>query len=281
MDLSAILIPIATIGGMGLLFGGGLGFAAIKFAVPVDEKVDAILNQLPGANCGGCGKAGCAAMAKAMADGECAPNACPVCNATQVEEIAKILGVEASTEEQKVAYVRCKGNPENAKQKFEYQGIKTCQDAQLVGGGSKMCAYGCLGYGSCEAVCSFGAIHMENNLPVIDTDQCKGCGKCALQCPRQVIDMVPISSNYHVNCVSKDKGKAVKEACKVGCIGCGLCTRQCEVGAIRIEESHAIIDYSLCVGCGKCEEKCPTKAISHLFEQQRVETPKTEESSPA
>ena len=278
MDLSAILLPVATIGGLGLLFGGGLGFAAIKFAVPVDERVTDILENLPGANCGGCGKAGCEAMAKAMVAGECSASSCPVCNAEQVAAIAKILGVEASTSEKKVAYVKCQGSHENAKQKFEYDGIMTCQDAQLVGGGSKMCAYGCLGYGSCEKACPFGAIHMENGLPVIDRSVCTGCGACEMQCPRHVIEVIPASSNYHVNCISQDKGKAVKEACKVGCIGCGLCMKQCEHGAICVENSHAKIQYDLCIGCGKCEVKCPTKAITHLLEQKE-ESIATEQSS--
>ena len=269
MDLSAILMPIITIGGMGLLFGGGLGYAAIKFAVPVDERVDEILTNLPGANCGGCGKAGCEAMAKAMVSGECMANACPVCNENQINAIAKILGVDASSSEKKVAYIRCRGNKEYAKIKFDYEGIETCQDAHLVGGGPKMCSYGCLGYGSCEKVCPFGAIQMKDGLPVINPSACTGCGACAAQCPRQVIDIVPANSTYHVNCVSKDKGKQVKEACTVGCIGCGICTKQCEVDAIKIENNHAVIQYELCVGCGKCEEKCPTKAITHLIKKEQ------------
>ena len=71
--------------------------------------------------------------------------------------------------------------------------------------------------------------------------------------------------SYHVNCASKDRGKEVKEVCRVGCIGCGLCIKQCEYGAIRLEEQCAIINPKLCVGCGKCSSKCPTQAISHLI----------------
>lgn len=267
MDLTAVMVPIVTIGGMALLFGGCLGFAAIKFAVPVDQKVTDILAHLPGANCGGCGKAGCEAMAKAMASGECEANACPVCNKEQVSEIAKILGTSATDTEKKVAYIRCQGSKEIAKEKFQYEGIKTCQDAQLVGGGPKMCSDGCLGYGSCEMTCPFGAITMSEGLPIVNAELCVGCGKCASQCPRQVIAIVPVTSNYHVNCISREKGKSVREACKKGCIGCGLCVRQCEVGAITLENNHAIIDYGKCISCGKCEAKCPTKAITHLFEE--------------
>lgn len=279
MVLSAILIPIATIGGMALVFGGCLGYAAIKFAVPVDERVAAVLENLPGANCGGCGKAGCEAMAKAMVAGECLASGCPVCNAQQIASISKILGVEQVEVEKKVAYVRCQGGRDQAKQKFQYEGQMTCKDAQLVGGGPKMCTYGCLGYGTCEAACSFKAITMVNGLPMINRELCTGCGNCATQCPRHIIEIIPLSSNYHVNCISQDKGKAVKEACKVGCIGCGLCVRQCEQGAIQIQDNHALIKYELCISCGRCEEKCPTKAISHLLEVGNKQSLKKETPS--
>jgi len=268
MDITAILSPIATIGGMGLLFGLGLGIAAKKFAVPVDERVEAIKECLPGANCGGCGQAGCEAMAKSIVSGESPVNGCPVCNTDQVAAIAKIMGQEAVAGEKKVAVVRCKGNHEVAGQKFIYAGNLTCQDASLIGGGPKLCAYGCLGYGSCMIACPFGAITMENGLPIINRERCVGCGACEKQCPRSVIHLVPISSSYHVDCISKDKGKDVKSACKVGCIGCGLCVKQCEQGAIRLEENHAVIDASLCIGCGKCSLKCPTKAISNLLDEK-------------
>lgn len=267
MDVSAILTPIVTIGAMGLVFGLGLGVAAKKFAVPVDERVDNIKENLPGANCGGCGFAGCEAMAKSIATGESEINACPVCNEAQIEALAKIMGIEANMTEKKVAVLRCKGNMENAKQKFEYAGIATCQDAHLLGGGPKLCSYGCLGYGSCIAQCQFGAMHMEKGLPVINRDKCVGCGACEKQCPRQVIHLVPVNSSYHVNCISKDKGKEVKAGCKVGCIGCGICVKQCEVDAIALKDNHAEIDASLCIACGKCSTKCPTKAISNLLDE--------------
>ena len=271
--LQGILTPVLFIGGIGLLFGIILGIAAKKFAVPVDERVEAIRECLPGANCGGCGLAGCDALAKAIASGGSPINGCPVCNSEQVAAIGKVMGIAAESGEKKIAVVRCKGNHEYAKVKFEYVGIQSCKDANLVGGGPKVCAYGCLGFGTCAAACPFGAIHMDEGLPVIDKEICVGCGACQKVCPRQVIHIQPISTSYHVNCVSKDKGKVVKDGCQVGCIGCGLCARQCEHDAITVVNNVAYIDSEKCVGCGKCMAKCPTRAISNLLDETFKEPP--------
>ena len=59
-------------------------------------------------------------------------------------------------------------------------------------------------------------------------------------------------------------GKDVKEKCTTGCIGCGICAKQCEAGAVTVENNIAHIDYEKCTGCGKCAEKCPQKII-HLM----------------
>ena len=265
MDISAIMYPILSIGGMGLLFGVGLGIAAKKFAVPVDERVENVKENLPGANCGGCGFAGCEALAKSIASGESKITACPVCNQSQIDAIAKVMGVEASTTEKCRAVVRCQGTHANAKSKYEYVGLQSCRDANLVGGGHKVCQYGCLGFGECKTACAFGAITMENGLPIINPKKCVGCGACKNVCPRSIITILPITASYQVHCVSKDKGKEVKVGCDVGCIGCGICAKQCAVGAITITNNLAEIDPEKCVHCGKCESKCPTNAILNLL----------------
>ena len=67
--LENILISIAIIGGLGLIFGLGLGIASKKFAVEKNETISKILDLLPGVNCGGCGKPGCDAFANALFEG--------------------------------------------------------------------------------------------------------------------------------------------------------------------------------------------------------------------
>ena len=67
-----------------------------------------------------------------------------------------------------------------------------------------------------------------------------------------------------VRCSSQDRGPAVKKVCTAGCIGCGICAKQCEQGAVTLENNLSRVDPEKCVGCGKCVEKCPTKSIRFL-----------------
>lgn len=265
MDITSILYPIAAISGLGALFGVGLGYASQKFAVEVDEKVEQVKDLLPGANCGGCGYAGCEAFAKAVVEGKMKPNACFVNSAEQITAIADILGTTVEILEKQRAMVACQGTPENAKEKNKYDGILDCRDAALLpGGGSKACSYGCLGLGSCERVCVFDAIRVINGIAVVDPEKCTACGTCVRTCPKHIIHLIPAKSTYHVNCMSHDKGKDAKSNCKVACIGCGICVRNCQVKAITMKDKVAEIDQSLCIDCGVCQEKCPTKAITQI-----------------
>lgn len=70
------MIALAILGGLGLLFGALLGVASIAFRVREDERVEKIIACLPGANCGGCGYAGCANFAQAVVDGTAAVGGC-------------------------------------------------------------------------------------------------------------------------------------------------------------------------------------------------------------
>jgi len=265
MDITSILYPVATISGLGLVFGAGLGFAAQKFAVEVDEKVEQVLEKLPGANCGGCGYAGCSAFANAVVEGKAKANACAVNNDENTKEIATILGTTVEISEKKRAMVACRGTNENAAEKNEYYGILDCRDAALIpGGGSKSCSYGCLGLGSCEKVCVFGAMSIKDGVAVVDPDKCTACGTCVRTCPKHIIHLIPAKSTYHVNCMSEDKGKDAKANCKVACIGCGICVKNCPVNAITMKNKVAFIDNSICISCGVCEEKCPTGAITQI-----------------
>ena len=120
MNITAILIAAAVIAVAGIIVGIGLGLFGEKFKVEVDEKEVAIREELPGNNCGGCGFAGCDALAKAIAEGKAPANACPVGGAHVGEKIAAILGVSAGAAEKKVAFVRCKGTCDKVKTLYNY-----------------------------------------------------------------------------------------------------------------------------------------------------------------
>lgn len=262
MDVTGVAIAAVVVGVIGLIIGLLLVMAAEKFKVEVDEKEIAVRKELPGNNCGGCGYAGCDALAKAIAAGEAAPNACPVGGSPVAEKISAILGVETTETEKKVAFVKCAGTCGVAKEKCVYTGIKDCRDAAVVPGkGAKRCSYGCMGFGSCVSECQFDAIHIVDGVAVVDPEKCVACGKCVQVCPNQLIELVPYKSTYHVTCNSQDKGKMVKENCDAGCLGCTLCVKQCPNGAISMVGNVAKIDYSKCTGCGICAEKCPAKII--------------------
>ena len=100
-----------------------------------------------------------------------------------------------------------------------------------------------------------------DGVAVVDKEKCVACGKCVAACPKGLIQLVPYSAKHLVQCSSHDKGKDVKAACQAGCIGCTLCTRQCESDAIHMDNNLAVIDYDKCTNCGKCAEKCPAKVI--------------------
>lgn len=260
--LHGILVATAIVGIVGLIVGLFLGIAAISFKVEVDEREEAILEALPGNNCGGCGYAGCSGLAAAIVKGEAPVNACPVGGEAVGNTIAAIMGVEAEAGNRQAAFVHCKGDCNKAKTDYEYFGVKDCSMVGFVpGGGPKSCNYGCLGYGNCVKACPFDAIHIVDGVAVVDKEACKACGKCVAACPKNLISLVPYDAKHIVACSSKDKGPVAMKACDVACIGCGLCKKNCPNDAITVVDFHAVIDQEKCTKCGKCAEVCPKKCI--------------------
>ena len=260
--MNGVLLAVILIGGVGLFVGLFLGVAAIKFHVDVDEKEVAVLEALPGNNCGGCGFPGCSGLAAAIAKGEAPVNQCPVGGAPVAKNIASIMGVEAGESKRMVAFVACQGDCDKAKADYEYSGVEDCGMMAFVpNGGPKSCNYGCLGYGSCVKVCPFDAIHVVNGVAVVDKEQCKACGKCVAACPKKLISLIPYDAKYAVACSSNDKGPVAMKKCESACIGCSLCVKNCQNDAVTVTDFNATIDQDKCIGCGACAQKCPKKAI--------------------
>ena len=266
-----ILIAIGILGGLGLVFGLVLAAASKVFYVETDPRLDQLNECLPGANCGGCGFAGCGAYAEAVLKGEAPVGKCASGGNEAAKAMAAIMGVEAGEVTRKVALVRCSGArtydaegnlTKGAKMKATYEGFHDCLAASRVGGsGPLSCKFGCLGYGSCTKVCKYGAISVKNGVAVVDEDLCVGCMACAQVCPRKIITAVEPSQNVIIACNSLAKGAVTNRACTVGCIGCGKCMKNCPSGAITITNNLAQIDYSKCTNCGECAKVCPKGLI--------------------
>lgn len=262
MSLVGVMTAIVIIGGVGLLIGLFLGIASIIFRVRVNEKEEAVLNALPGNNCGGCGYPGCSGLAAAIVKQEAAVNACPVGGESTGKVIADIMGVDAGKTVRRAAFVACRGDADAAGVDYEYTGVMDCGMQKYVpGGGAKSCQYGCLGYGNCVKVCQFEAIRVHNGIAVVDKEACKACGMCVAACPKNLITLIPYEAEYVVGCSSRDKGPVTAKVCTVGCIGCGICKKNCPVQAIAVTDFCAVIDQEQCTACGTCKEKCPKKSI--------------------
>ncbi len=266
--MSAVLTAILAMAGLGILLSLMLGIAAKVFYVYIDPRIEAIADMLPGANCGGCGYAGCSDYAEAIVTKGAPPNLCVATSKEVIENVCTLVGASVELGERRIAKVFCRGTEEKAKRRFIYQGAVDCRAAVISTGGDKECEYGCIGLGTCVRSCPFGALSMgEDGLPKVDESLCTGCGSCVKVCPRNIIRLVPVSQLTANLCSNKDRGKQVKEICSVGCIGCGICQKKCPEKAIRMVDGLAVVDPAKCKGKFVCVEKCPTGSMQKIFSE--------------
>ena len=258
MNIVSAVILCTIVGAVGAI----VLVAAAKFmAVEEDPRIEEVSACLAGANCGGCGYAGCSDYAKAVVlDGvpcdKCAPGGPKAAAA-----IAKIMGGEASAVEKK-AVVQCQGSSEHCKPAYDYKGIQTCAAAAALYGGPKTCTFACIGLGDCTKVCKFDAIHIVDGVAKVDKDKCTGCGACANICPKKVI-MIDAGGPRKpvVMCSNQDKGAVANKLCTTSCIACGMCERTCKFDAIHVVDGVAKVDKDKCTGCGACANICPKQVI--------------------
>jgi electron transport complex protein RnfB len=267
----AVLVPVMVVGATGLVFGIGLSIAARRFAVQVDRRISQILGLLPGANCGACGYPGCSGFAKAVAEGKAQPNGCAAGGAQVAGQIAEVLGVTAAAAEPMMAVVQCKGGKAEAVSRASYAGLGDCNAAVLAGNGPKVCQEGCLGLGTCVAVCPFDAIHVNaNGVAVVDPEKCTGCGMCVKACPRKIISLIPAAHKIYLACSNHDRGARVKKNCSVGCTACTLCVKATPSGAITLANNLPALDYSTTENFVVAANKCPSKCFVDLVKKRPV-----------
>jgi Na+-translocating ferredoxin:NAD+ oxidoreductase RNF subunit RnfB len=278
---SIVLYTIGTLSILGAVSATVLYFVARKFKVFEDPRIDEVESALPGANCGGCGFAGCRNFAEALVKSETPDDLfCPVGGNETMAVVAKILGREPAAQDPLVAVLRCNGACEFRPSTNYYDGVATCSIESALYGGDTGCQYGCLGHGDCVEVCQFDALHMDpvTGLPVVDDVKCTACGACVRACPRNLFELRKRQKKdrkIYVACMNEDKGGLARKYCAVACTGCTKCFKVCPFEAITMGTNLAFIDSEKCRLCRKCVTECPTNAI--------IETgfpPRKEQASP-
>lgn len=262
-----VIVPVLIVAVIAAIFAFCLSYLGDKLAVDRDARIDDIERNLAGANCGGCGYAGCSQFAEALFKGEAELSRCNPTSPENKQNIAKILGMSVGESVATVAVVHCAGG-NRAEDKYSYQGFGDCQSAELLAGGSKACEYGCMGLCTCVRSCPNNciAICKDTGASLVDRDECISCGACVAACPKKIIGRIPKTAKVYIACSNTTKGKDVAKVCKVGCIACGKCEKTCPKGAIALSNNLAAIDYGKCIGCMKCAAECPRGCILPIGE---------------
>ncbi len=263
-----LIVSLLVLGILGGVLAVILYFVAQKFKVEENPLIEEVESHLAGANCGGCGFAGCHNFAEACVKAAAEKHSlaglhCPSSNMQEVADVLKLC-VEAS--EPKIAVLRCNGSCENSPAKVHYEGADICAFANTLYAGKGGCSKGCLGLGDCVKKCPFDALHLDpvTGLPAVDPDKCVACGACVKTCPRGLFEIRPRGKNdrrVYVCCSNTDKGAVTMKSCKVGCIACQKCFKTCPFEAIEMRGNLAYIDPAKCKSCRKCVEVCPRGTI--------------------
>lgn len=268
--MSNMMLGVAIMGGLGTFFGTVLAISYRFLHVPEDPRITEVNQLLPGSNCGACGEPGCQRFAAKLVEGVVTPSQCSVSNGDTIAALATLLGVDAGQQIKRVARIHCAGGKAQARQIAVYAGQPSCSAAAVVAQGGKGCNWGCLGLADCVNACSFNAMIMNaNGLPVVSLDQCTACGDCVTACPRDLIEILPITHNLFVQCKTPLSGRLARDLCSVACDSCGRCAMDAAPALIRMADNLPFIDYA--AGGPALPEatyRCPTQAIQWLTGEQ-------------
>ncbi|MEN8154054.1 MAG: FAD-dependent oxidoreductase [Acidobacteriota bacterium] len=175
---------------LGLVAAIILVVASRVFYVWEDPRIEQVSEALLGANCGGCGYAGCAAAAEAVVQKKAKPDVCVAGGFEIAKAVAEVMGMTVEEKEPEFSKPGCTYGYQDADLKYEYDGFSDCRAAMMLYDGSKICDIGCIGLGTCVRACPFDALLIgDNNLPVVDNDKCTGCGVCEEICPKGIITL--------------------------------------------------------------------------------------------
>jgi len=276
--IETILYTLVTLSLLGALAAMVLFFVARRFRVFEDPRIDLIESELPAANCGGCGYAGCRNFAETISRASDLDNLfCPVGGNETMSRIAGIMGFVTAQQDPRVAVLRCNGNFSARPRINQYDGPSSCAISAALYAGETGCPFGCLGLGDCVAVCKFNALQMDEatGLPVVNDELCTSCGACVKACPRNLFELRKRwkgQKKIFIACMNEEKGGIARKSCQVACIGCAKCVKVCPYDAITMANNLAYIDPLTCRLCRKCVTECPTNAILEIGFPQRVLT---------
>ena len=166
-----MLISVLVLTVLGVLFGLGLGWAAIRFRVksdPVVERIDALL---PQTQCGQCGYPGCRPYAEAISKDEADINQCPPGGEAGIRALADLLGREPKPL-----------NPEFGEEKPKT--VVLIDESR------------CIGCTLCIQACPVDAIVGAAKLMhTVIASECTGCDLCLPPCPVDCIDIIAIEAD--------------------------------------------------------------------------------------
>jgi RnfABCDGE-type electron transport complex B subunit len=268
--MEQVVTAVSIMMGLGLLFAAILALAYRYLRVEEDPRLEVVEELLPGNNCGACGEPGCAAFAGKLVAGGAEPGTCTVASADSLGEIASLLDVDVGGDERRIARLKCAGGRLNARRLGDYQGVGSCRAAVVVDGGALACAWGCLGLGDCEEVCTFDAIRMnDQELPVVEPALCTACNDCVEVCPQDLFVLVPESQHLFVQCNSPLSGADALSCCTVACDACGRCALDAPAGTVEMVNGLPVVHYEAEVRpTPNATWRCPTAAIQWLEGKQ-------------
>jgi len=246
--------------GVGGVCGIVLSLASKIFYVYEDPRIAMVEGVLAGANCGGCGYAGCSAAASAVVSGQAPASVCVVSGKTGAEAVAKVMGVEVGNAEAPLSYNMCEGGS-RAADKYHYMGVSSCKAMAVVFGGKRLCGVGCIGLGDCVKACVFGAVKIgPKGYPVVDDEKCVGCGACQKACPKNIIEVKTLSERLMKFNQKNDPLAPCSQTCPAE-INIPLYINQLKEGKYKEAVRTIRLRNPLPLACGRvcphpCEDEC-------------------------
>jgi electron transport complex protein RnfB len=161
-----MLIAVFLLSALGIIFGLGLGWAAIRFRVKSDPLVERIDALLPQTQCGQCNFPGCRPYAEAISRDQADINQCPPGGEAGIRALADLLGREPKPL-----------NPDNGEEKPKT--VVLIDESR------------CIGCTLCIQACPVDAIVGAAKLMhTVIRSECTGCDLCLPPCPVDCIDII-------------------------------------------------------------------------------------------